>query len=410
MRTIRVNFENHQGKKLSGLLDYPENYELNECLSFAIFAHCFTCSKNLKVIPTISRALTRLKMAVLRFDFTGLGQSEGDFADTNFTTNVRDLLSGVEYLKENYQSPSMIIGHSLGGAAVLKAAGQVDSIKVVCVIGAPAEPSHVAHQFENEKKIIEQQGESGVKLAGRDFVIKKQFLDDLNKSDLSADIANLKKALLVLHSPIDDTVGIENAASIFQSAKHPKSFISLDQADHLLSRKEDAFYAGEVIGSWAKKYLGLESLDTGSDTTRETIRSNVQGVVVSNKKNEVYKTDLYLNGFSYIADEPKSVGGSDMGASPTSFLLGALGSCTAITLRMYANRKNWDLEKVEIRLHSEVNPGTSTRSIPITIINREISLTGNLTTEQKNRLLEIANKCPVHKTLEGDIQVKSTLV
>ncbi len=399
MQSKKVHFLNHKKQKLSAIIDYPEATSLSECLTFAIFAHCFTCSKNLKAVATIAKALTSLKIAVFRFDFTGLGQSEGDFADTNFSSNVEDVIAGANFLKENYSAPSIIIGHSLGGSIILKATSHIPTIKAVGVIGAPANPEHVTHHFEEQKKSIVEQGESEIKLVGRNFTIKKQFLDDLKISSIDEDITRLKKPLLILHSPIDNTVGIENAAKIFELAKHPKSFVSLDKADHLLSNQSDALYAGEVIGSWVKKYLPLKEENLREEKLEKI--NQVSELVIENKKTDKYKTNLYLENFHYLADEPASLGGSNEGATPGSYLLASLGACTAITLRMYANRKRWDLAKTTIALDSHKADQT-------TIIDLQINFSGDLSREQKNRLLEIAHKCPVHKTLIGEVKINTS--
>ncbi len=407
MKTLKVNFKNQEGKSLSGLVDYPDHLALNDCLAFSIFAHCFTCNKNLRAVNTIAKALTELGIAVLRFDFTGLGQSEGDFSQTNFTSNVSDLIQGAKFLEEKYQPPQIIIGHSLGGAAILKAANQIKSLKVVCAIAAPVEPSHVTHHFDDKREEIDEKGESSVKLAGRDFVIKKQFLDDLKNSDLKQDIAKLKKPLLILHAPTDATVGIENAAEIFKLAKHPKSFVSLDKADHLLSKKEDSFYAGEVIGSWARKYLDLNlALKPTEEKSTPAIPS---GIVVSNEKKNGYKSDLFLNGFHYLADEPLNVGGTELGPTPTSLLLASLGSCTAITLRMYSERKQWDVRKITVKLENRPRKRDNGSADNGSEIVRKITFQGDLSMEQRERLIQIANKCPVHKTLTNKIVITTEL-
>ena len=252
MQFKKLEFTNETGQKLSGRLDLPLD---GKPLAYALFAHCFTCSKNLKAIAHISRALTREGIAVLRFDFTGLGESEGDFADTSFTSNVGDLVAASQFMKSNFKAPEILIGHSFGGAAVLQAASAIPSSQAVVTIAAPADPRHVRHALSDKKEEIEHQGEAEVCLAGRTFRIKKQFLDALNVVNMQKTLRKLDKALLIFHSPIDDVVGIENAAQIFQAARHPKSFISLDQADHLLSNPIDSQYVGSVIAAWAAKYI-----------------------------------------------------------------------------------------------------------------------------------------------------------
>jgi putative redox protein len=244
MQFKNLEFKNKDGQTLSARLDFPVD---GKPVAYALFAHCFTCSKNIKAIAHISRALTREGLAVLRFDFTGLGESEGDFADTNFSSNVDDLIVAADYLKSNYQAPEILIGHSFGGAAVLQAAGRIPSSKAVVSIAAPSDPQHVTRALGGAAVSIQNQGQADVTLAGRTFTLKKQFLDDLDFVNMADTLKNLDRALLVLHSPIDETVGIENAAQIFQAARHPKSFISLDTADHLLTNSGDSLYAGSVI-------------------------------------------------------------------------------------------------------------------------------------------------------------------
>ena len=252
MKFKNLELTNAAGQRLSARIDLTE---AEKPVAYALFAHCFTCSKNIKAISHISRALTLKGIAVLRFDFTGLGGSEGDFADTNFTSNVDDLVSAADYLKKNYEAPKILIGHSLGGAAVLQAAARIPSAVAVITIAAPADPAHLSDALGESSEIIEHRGEADVDLAGRTFKIKKQFLDDLAAVRMQETIRNLNRALLIFHSPYDRIVGIENAARIFQTARHPKSFISLDKADHLLMDKKDSWYVGAIIATWALKYI-----------------------------------------------------------------------------------------------------------------------------------------------------------
>ncbi|MCK5420361.1 MAG: alpha/beta fold hydrolase, partial [Desulfobacterales bacterium] len=258
MQFKNLEFKNKEGQTLSARLDLPVD---GKPLAYALFAHCFTCSKNIKAIAHISRALTREGIAVLRFDFTGLGESEGNFADTNFSSNVDDLIVAADFLKSNYKAPKILIGHSFGGAAVLQAADRISSATAVVAIAAPSDPQHVTHALGSATASIQNRGQADVTLAGRTFTLKKQFLDDLKFVNMKETLKNLNRALLVLHSPIDETVGIENAAQIFQAARHPKSFISLDKADHLLSAQEDSLYAGAVIAAWALKYVSAPQED-----------------------------------------------------------------------------------------------------------------------------------------------------
>jgi putative redox protein len=404
MEFQKITFENKQGQKLGARLDLPVD---GQPVAFALFAHCFTCTKNLKAAGNISRALTRQGIAVLRFDFTGLGESEGDFAETNFSSNVADLVAAADFLEQAFEAPQILIGHSLGGAAVLQAAAHVPASVAVVTIGAPSEPSHVLRLLEGKKEMIEAKGEAKVTLAGRTFMIKKQFLDDLAQTRMQDAIRNLRRALLIMHAPLDNTVGIDNAAQIFQAARHPKSFISLDQADHLLSDERDSRYVGALIATWARKYLKrLPEDDYAADPADNQIvvRTGPSG----------YRTEIIANGHSLVADEPLAAGGTNLGPTPYDYLVAGLGACTAITLRMYADRKAWPLEAIVVRLyhqkiHAEDCADCETKSGKIDQIEREIELVGPLDDEQRQRLLEIADKCPVHRTLHSEIVVRTRL-
>ena len=252
MKFEKVKFKNSNGQELAARLELPEQ----EVLAYAIFAHCFTCNKNLSAVKNIGRALTQKGIAVLRFDFTGLGESEGDFENTNFSSNVEDLVSASDFLTANYVSPKILIGHSLGGAAVIFAANKLPNITALATVGAPSNPKHVAHLVQSGEEEIKKNGEAVVVIGGREFKIKEQFLSDIHEQNMDSAVKQMKKALLVMHSPQDTTVGIENAAQIYKAGWHPKSFVSLDGADHLLSRKEDSEYVGEMIGVWAQRYIG----------------------------------------------------------------------------------------------------------------------------------------------------------
>lgn len=405
MHSERLSFENKQGEKLSARLDLPVD---RHPLAYALFAHCFTCSKNLNAVRNISRALTERGLAVLRFDFTGLGESEGDFADTNFSSNVADLIAAADFLDKNYEVPRILIGHSLGGAAVLQAAGDIPDCKAVATIGAPCDPGHVAHLLQEARAEIEARGEAQIKLAGRVFTVKKQFLDDLEMTVMREKIANLNRALLIFHSPVDNTVGIENAQRIYKAARHPKSFVSLDKADHLLTNEADSRYVGEVLAVWAKKYIDISTGAAKLSVQKEA------GTVVVRTGREKYYTAIMANGHPLVADEPEQYGGKNLGASPYEILSASLGACTTITLRMYADRKKWPLESVIVRLkhykiHAEDCQACESKNRKVDHIERELELFGPLDDAQKQRLLEIADKCPVHKTLHSEIIVKTTL-
>ena len=389
---------------MSALLDLPADGRPE---AFALFAHCFTCTKNLKSINYISRALTRERVAVLRFDFTGLGESEGDFADTNFSTNISDLVAAAAFLESEYEAPKILIGHSLGGAAVLQAAGQIPSSKAVAVIGAPADPAHVMRHFAEHQETIALDGEAEIAIEGRPFRIKKQFLDDLGAVQMEKAVRNLRKALLVFHSPVDNTVSIDNAAKIFQYARHPKSFISLDQADHLLMNAEDARYVGAMIASWVRKYLTIERPEPTED-------SKEKNRIVARIGDTGFRTEIMANGLSLIADEPVSVGGTNMGPTPYEYLVAGLGACTAMTLRMYADRKQWPLEEVVVslshkKIHAKDCQTCETDQAMVDWIERDVALMGPLDASQSQRLMEIADRCPVHRTLESKVKIQTTL-
>jgi len=406
MHSSTLQFENSDGELLSGKLDVPVDGEPIAC---AIFAHCFTCSKNLKAERIISRELTRQGYAVLRFDFTGLGRSEGEFGSTNFSSNIDDLIRAAEFMEKNHGAPRILIGHSLGGAAVMHAAHELPSVRAVATIGAPFDPTHIRHLISGNEDEIERTGAADVNIGGRAFRIRKQFLDDLESHDAAERVRNLKRALLILHSPKDQIVGIDNAAQIFGAAVHPKSFISLDSADHLLTTEADARYAGSVLGAWAGKYLDLAQEDAKHQERHDNC-------TVAEIGRDHYRTDILSNGHALIADEPTDLGGTNQGPTPYGLLLSALGACAAITIRMYADRKNWPLERVHVRLrHERVHADdceceSGDRTGMLDLIKKFVLLEGDLDEKQKARLLQIADRCPVQRTVDNNPVVQTTLL
>lgn len=398
MSLLKVSFKNSDGQSLSGRLEFPQNRKPH---NFAVFAHCFTCTKNLNAIGNITRSLTEAGFAVLRFDFTGLGDSEGDFADTNFSGNISDLIDACIFLKKKYEAPTLIIGHSLGGTAALYAAAELESIKAVSVIGSPANPAHVKHLLKSSEEEILREGKAVVQLDGRPFTIKKQFLDDLEQKPLRDVIHRFGKSLLILHSPQDKIVGIDNAEEIFLAARHPKSFVSLDGADHLLSTRKDSEYAGHIIAEWANRYLPMPA---------EPKVSSDHEVAASLDKDEGFTTHMKLGSHSFIADEPKSFGGNDFGPSPYQYYAAALASCTAMTIQMYARHKKWDVANVTVHVthnkdHAEDCEHCDEKSSKIDMLRRSITFKGDLSTEQTDRLIEIAERCPVHRTMTAQTKI-----
>jgi putative redox protein len=403
-KSEKIEFIGSQGVKLAARLELPDS---GVPKAYALFAHCFTCTKDIFAAARIASGLADAGVAVLRFDFTGLGHSEGEFANTNFSSNVGDLVSAADFLRESYEAPKIIIGHSLGGAAVLAAAPRMPEALAVATIGAPAEPAHVQHLFQEARPEIEAKGEAEVLLAGRPFRIQKQFLEDIEGHKLAETLGGLKKALLVFHAPRDATVGIENAGKIFAAAKHPKSFVSLDDADHLLSRKSDAVYVATVLAAWATRYM--------ADNAEEPKLTAESGTVVVQETGAGRFTQRILaSGHALSADEPASVGGDNSGPTPYDLLLAGLGACTSMTLRIYAARKLLPLERVTVtlkhdKIHAEDCADCETKAGRIDHIVRQIQVEGTLDEAQRSKLLEITDKCPVHRTLESEVKIETRL-
>lgn len=403
--TSRATFPGHSGASLSARLDMPNG----RLRAFALFAHCFTCSKDLIAVRRISADLARAGIAVLRFDFTGLGSSEGEFASTNFSSNVGDLLAAADWLREHHAAPALLIGHSLGGAAMLAVAADIPEARAVVTIGAPADADHVLANFGSDLAAIERDGQADVTLAGRSFRIARQFVDDVRGIRLAERIRAMRKPLLILHSPRDETVGIDNATAIFIAARHPKSFVSLDGADHLLTSEADAAFAASVIASWVSRYLEADAPQ--GQTAIEHVRVTETG-------EGKFQTAVQAGPHRLFADEPVAAGGLDSGPSPYDFLSIALGACTSMTLRMYADLKKIPLGRVSVdvshaKVHSrdcmDCTDEERASGRRIDRFERVISIEGDLPPDLADKVEEIAGKCPVHRTLEGSSRVKTVV-
>ena len=401
MPTERFQFTGEGGHQLAASLDLPER----EPVAYALFAHCFTCGKDVLAARRIASALAAKGIAVLRFDFTGLGSSEGDFANSTFSSNVADLVRAADHLRETRKAPTILIGHSLGGAAILAAAGQIPDAKAVVTIAAPSDPAHVTGLFADRLEDIRKQGKVEVSLAGRPFRITRDFLDDIAEHGLMAHVTKLHKALLIMHSPTDDTVGIDNATRLFVAAKHPKSFVSLAGADHLLSERRDAAYVADVIAAWAMRYLAPVVSEAAAD-----LGEAPRMVVVRETRLSKFQQTVSIGPHQMLADEPVAAGGEDSGPGPYDFVLAGLGACTSMTMRMYADRKSLPLERVTVtlrhsRIYADDCADCETRAGMLDRIDRIIAMEGDLDAEQRRKLMEIADKCPVHRTLTSEIHI-----
>jgi putative redox protein len=403
MPSIRVEFTGSLGHPLAGRLDTPDG----QPRGWAVFAHCFTCSKDTKAAAYIARALAEAGFGVLRFDFTGLGGSGGDFGNTHFSSNVDDLVAAADWLRATHGAPALLVGHSLGGAAVLAAAHRVADARAVVTLGAPFEPAHVIGQLGESLAVIEAQGQARVTLGGREFALRREFLEDVAGQPQAERIRALRRPLLVLHAPGDKVVGVDNARRVFEQALHPKSFVSLDAADHLLSRQADARFAAGIIAAWAGRYL----LPVESELSPQTPELLQGGTVrVSDRGTGAFAVSIQAGRHTLVGDEPQAVGGDDLGPSPYELLLAALGECTVMTLRMYARQKQWPLENARVTLtHGKIHAADcadcETKAGKLDRIERVVELVGPLDETQRERLMEIADKCPVHRTLHSEVKV-----
>jgi putative redox protein len=396
MNTDRIKVINEKGNELATSIDFPNHQKPKQ---FALFAHCFTCTSQLNAVRNISQALNNKGIAVVRFDFTGLGKSEGDFANSHFEANVDDLIAVNNYITKHYQAPKLMIGHSLGGAAAIVATSKLDNIQAIVTIGSPADVQHVTKQFEGQVKELEKNEEAEVLIGGRQFKISGEFVDGFKQHNLPETIKKLRKPILVMHSPIDEIVGINNAHEIYHNAKHPKSFVSLDSADHLLTKKEDSIYVGDMVASWASRYIDLSPFETPNP-------NNHQLVAHLNLVDNNFTTFINTKNHSIIADEPKSVGGYDFGMSPFELVSAGLSACTVMTIKLYAERKKWDLKEVYTYVnHSkEVIEGENKD-----VFAKSLEFVGNLDEKQRERLRDIASKCPVHRILQQSSTIKTEM-
>ncbi|NQV53346.1 MAG: OsmC family protein [Flavobacteriales bacterium] len=404
MKDPRLKIPNSRGHLLSATLELPSDQHPH---SYAIFAHCFTCSSSLAAARNISRSLTAHGFGVVRFDFTGLGKSQGEFADSHFSANVDDLIAVHDYMSEHYNAPKLLIGHSLGGAAVIVAASKIDAVKAVATVGAPSSVAHTKQHFSHQLEEMQEKGDIEVNIGGRPFTIDRTFIQDFDKIDLLDVVRNLRKPLLIMHAPFDKTVGIDSAQELYSAAHHPKSFISLDGADHLLSDGRDSMYVGSVIGSWVQRYFSVPA-------KKETDTGDEQVVGRLDLREGHFTTEIQTKHHHLTADEPKDVGGDDFGPSPYELLNASLAACTAMTIKLYAERKKWPLDEVLVYLsHSKkhiIDIGEDKKGAYLDHISKKLVFHGDLNAEQRLKLKEIASKCPVHRTLLGEVRIETELL
>ncbi|GAB5539551.1 MAG: bifunctional alpha/beta hydrolase/OsmC family protein [Salibacteraceae bacterium] len=402
MKSEKLSISNKSGTALHAVLELPPNQHPTH---YAMFAHCFTCSSNLNAVRNVSRSLANQGFGVVRFDFTGLGKSEGAFADSHFSGNVSDLICVAEHIKQHYSAPKLIVGHSLGGAASIVAASKLDYIEAVATIAAPSSVQHTKKHFSHGIEELSEKGAIEVNIGGRPFKIDSEFVKDFDNTDLLKVVKELRKPILIMHAPFDKTVAIQSAQELYTSSMHPKSFISLDGADHLLTEKRDSEYVGDVIGSWVKRYF----------PPVEAQRLSTEGEQLVGRLNLVednFTTSIQTNKHSIVADEPEEVGGDDFGPAPYELLGASLIACTAMTIKLYAERKEWPLTEVEVFVsHSKKHrDDADSGSAKLDHLQKKLRFHGDLSDDQRERLKEIASKCPVHRTLLTEVVIETELL